>query len=78
MTEVIRLIYRAEPEYHTDLEEGAADCFPLVFAKEKDYATVDRLAGVWLSLGLTVLVEKTTTGYRLTLDHPEAVPTSKT
>ena len=72
------LIYRAEPGQAATLGQNEAVCFPILFADDPDYFTIDRMAGVWLALGLIVIVEKTQHGYRLTLDHPEAVPENLT
>lgn len=73
-----KLIYRAEPEHAALLNHGEEICFPFTFLDASEYDLVDLAAGLCLSLGLIVIVEETTAGYRLTLDHPEAVPTSKT
>lgn len=72
------LVYRATPDHPALVAPEECDCFPIHFIDDPDYFRVDRVAGFWLSLGLTVIVEKTSGGYRLTLDHPEAVLTQET
>lgn len=73
-----KTIYRAIPDHPAELRAGEASCFPIHFMDDPEYTSVDRAVGIWLSLGLTVTVKQTEVGYRLILDHPEAVPTAKT
>jgi hypothetical protein len=71
-------IYCTQPEYPAKPLPGDEEFFPISFPEDPDYFRVDRVAGVWLSLGLAVTVDETPDGYRLTINYPEAVPIPET
>ena len=51
-------------------EEDYDDAFPLIFAQERDYRQIDRLAGFWLAVGLEIEIVHTGSHFALILHAP--------
>ena len=55
---------------HNNPEDDHDDMFPLLFAYERDYRQIDRLAGFWLAVGLEIEIVHTGSHFALVLHAP--------